>query len=67
MNIQGDLIINRVFSFIRDFSDSLLPQKFLKNIAEGCSLERVITGYISGMTDRYAISWNRRSLGLDIV
>jgi dGTPase len=53
MNRKAEMFITRLFELYRDNPD-MLPLKYQARIAEE-GLLRVITDYISGMTDRYLI------------
>lgn len=63
MNSRAKKIIERIFEFFIENSDSL-PEEH-RNLLEYRKKERVIADFIAGMTDRYAEHWNRTILGIE--
>lgn len=53
--VKAKAMIEQLFYYYKDHID-LLPGKYLKMLDEGEKPERVISDYIAGMTDQYAIT-----------
>jgi dGTPase len=70
MRAQVTQVIDELFpAFLSD--PSHLPKQWRKDVeaAEGCetTLARIVSDYIAGMTDRFAIATHRRLTGRDVV
>ncbi|RME92507.1 MAG: deoxyguanosinetriphosphate triphosphohydrolase [Candidatus Hydrogenedentota bacterium] len=63
MNIRAEQIIFRLFNFLIQ-DTSALPESYQKTLEEEGSYIAV-KDYIAGMTDRYAMQWNRDILGVE--
>lgn len=53
--VKAKAMIKQLFCYYNDHID-LLPSKYLRMMEEGEKAERVISDYIAGMTDQYAIT-----------
>ena len=61
MNSKAEDIIIRIFNSLLKNSD-VLPKEYLRRL-EQQGIEKSISDFIAGMTDRYAIQWNENLLG----
>jgi dGTPase len=52
---KAKAMIEQLFYYYKDHID-LLPGKYLRMLEEGESAEQVVSDYIAGMTDQYAIT-----------
>ncbi|MDH4261476.1 MAG: deoxyguanosinetriphosphate triphosphohydrolase [Spirochaetia bacterium] len=64
MNMRAEEIVKRLFTFFSKNPEAL-PEEFQKRISPECTAYRVVCDFIAGMTDRYALFWNKKILGLD--
>lgn len=65
MNVRAEEVIKRLFVFFSQNPEAL-PEEFQYRISPENTTYRVVADFIAGMTDRYALSWNKKILGLDI-
>jgi len=64
MNMRAEEIIKRLFNFFTESSDPL-PEEFRLRSESGEELRLIVADFIAGMTDRYALIWNKKILGSD--
>jgi dGTPase len=64
MNVRAEEIIKRLFTFFSENPEAL-PEEFQNRISGENTACRIVCDFIAGMTDRYALSWNKKILGLD--
>lgn len=64
MNARAEEIVGRLFDFFLNNPDAF-PEEFRGRAEDNGNIERVTSDFIAGMTDRYALYWNRRILGID--
>jgi len=64
MNVRAEKVIDRIFHFFCE-SYTALPEEYLVKIDKEGNLYRHVSDFISGMTDRYALFWNKKILGID--
>jgi len=64
MNVRAEEIIKRLFDFFGE-NQTALPGEFQNRITADNPLRRVVCDFIAGMTDRYALMWNKKILGVD--
>ncbi|MDH5716922.1 MAG: deoxyguanosinetriphosphate triphosphohydrolase [Spirochaetia bacterium] len=62
MNTRAEEIIHRIFNFVTQ-NKNVLPPEF-QEMLQTENIYRVSADFIAGMTDRYALSWNKDILGL---
>jgi len=64
MNTRAEDVIKRLFTFFSE-NPHALPEEFQGRITPQTSVYRIVCDFIAGMTDRYALAWNKKILGLD--
>jgi len=62
MNIRGEMVIERIFDYLIK-NPELLSEEYRDRIEE-YGLHICVTDFIAGMTDRYAMEWNHKILGI---
>ncbi|MDH4199517.1 MAG: deoxyguanosinetriphosphate triphosphohydrolase [Spirochaetia bacterium] len=64
MNIRAEDMLKRLFTFFSENPEAM-PEEFRQRISGDTGKYRVVCDFIAGMTDRYAIYWNKKILGVD--
>ncbi len=64
MNARAEKVIRRMFDFFIGNEDTL-PEEYRPRKNKHDDRYRVVADFIAGMTDRYALFWNRKLLGID--
>jgi len=63
MNSRAEEVIQRIFNFLVK-SPHAMPGEYQERL-DSDGLYRVVADFIAGMTDRYALHWNKQILGID--
>lgn len=63
MNARAEEIVSRLFGFFTG-NIEIMPQEYF-NRDDQDDHYRIVADFIAGMTDRYALHWNRKILGVD--
>ncbi|MES0491661.1 MAG: deoxyguanosinetriphosphate triphosphohydrolase [Leptospirales bacterium] len=63
MNVRAEKIVKRMFEFFSN-NPHTMPNEYWES-QEEAEVYRSVADFISGMTDRYALHWNKIILGVD--
>jgi len=65
MNVRAEGVVKRLFVFFTENPLSL-PEEFQQRLEQGTDVHRCTADFIAGMTDRYALYWNKKVLGVEM-